>query len=611
MADTYDEHEEELSTVAAIYPEITIEDGKFVSIDLAVTPSSPLLIRFVPQDDSISTGRDTKVTIHAHVERDVRLCHLPPLKVRIELPSGYPADQPPIAVLVTDHNWLPETKIKELEGTIVTLWEEYDRCQIIFAYLDHLQQAANDGFELKQSSEGCLTLPKTLEHPLVDFDKSSKLIEFNSKTYDCGICLERKTGTSCYQLERCKHVFCRDCLQDYYNNAITEGDVAAVKCLNPECGKKTGGARQRTVQRALHPTELLAMGIDKDVARRYVEMKRKKRLESDKNTIYCPREHCKKPARSAKFPPIPADLADYPDSDSESEAPKDQKPNVFHDPNDRLAVCEGPKCRFAFCRTCYKSWHGPYQICRPRDPTELSAEEKASYDYIANSTSPCPECLAPTSKTHGCNHMSCFNCKAHFCYLCSAWLSKENPYQHFNKPGTPCYQKLFEMEEGDEGQGAPFAGARHWEQMAREVAREADEQEAREQQMQNEEIAVHVAAIDRAAAAIAAAGPPAMEHMPEDHVARLMGGMGRGRGNPFHPAAANGHGAGAAVRAHERGDGRGRGRAMLATGPIRRRAMAPEQEYAREEGRLQGRRFADLALRDGDGDGEDDFGHEN
>ena len=365
------------------------------------------------------------------------------------------------------------------------------------------------------------------------------------------------------------------------------------------------------------------MGIDDTTARRYVEMKRKKRLESDKNTIYCPRDHCKHPARSSKYPPVPANLADYPDSDSDTEASKNNDSDVTYDPNDRLAICENPKCRLAFCRVCYKSWHGPLQRCHPRDPTELSAEEKASYDYIAKNTSPCPYCNAATSKTQGCNHMRCYQCDTHFCYLCGDWLSPDNPYQHFNRAGFPCYQRLWDMEGGDNGEGNAFVGARHWEQMAREVAREADEADARalqaeedarageilvqqdevaiararielanERQRQLEDIEVHMRlALDEDAVrqdgidaddGIIAAPPPAER-------AR----RGRGRGNPFRPAAANAQGA--VVRAHERG-GRGRGRANLANGAVRRNAPAPQQDHAREEAELQ--RFVELALRD-------------
>jgi len=63
--------------------------------------------------------------------------------------------------------------------------------------------------------------------------------------------------------------------------------------------------------------------------------------------------------------------------------------------------------------------------------------------------------------------MRCYTCNSHFCYLCSAWLQPQDPYKHFNTEGTDCFQRLWELEEGDEGVEVPgqrrngvFAGPR-------------------------------------------------------------------------------------------------------------------------------------------------------
>ena len=616
MADAYDEREEELQAIIAIFPEFILQGATSASIDLPVTPSSPLLVRFVPPHNA-SNDDDNSHENHAHVEYDVRLAHLPSLKVQIDLPEGYPSEQPPSAKVATDHDWLPSTKINELEEKISTLWEELGRCQTLFNYIDFLQQSIDQSFDFDQRPEGCLTLSTTLESQLVEFNKSVTLSTFNEGTFDCGICLEPKKGVSCYKLDGCEHVFCKKCLQDFYNSAIKEGDISTVQCLDPSCGKVLGGVRNRTQKKALHPRELLAMGISEPTARRYVEMKRKKRLESDKNTIYCPRDHCKHPARSSKYPPVPANLADYPDSDSDSEDAKAKSSDASYDPNDRLAVCENPKCRLAFCRVCYKSWHGPYERCHPRDPTELSAEEKASYDYIAANTSPCPYCNAATSKTMGCNHMRCYQCNTHFCYLCGAWLDADNPYQHFNKPGSPCYQRLWDMEGGDNGEGNQFLGARHWEQMARDVAREADEADARALQQQEDArageqivrgelgfVPVPVVPFDENDPAVLAAvarqaadpGPAGLGPGPPPPAPAVAAARrGRGRGNPFRPVAGRDV-QGAAVRAHERGGGGIRGRPAGFNAQVGRHAENALQEHAREEAELQ--RFVELALRD-------------
>ena len=616
MADAYDEREEELQAIIAIFPEFILQGATSASIDLPVTPSSPLLVRFVPPHNA-SNDDDNSHENHAHVEHDVRLAHLPSLKVQIDLPEGYPSEQPPSAKVATDHDWLPSTKINELEEKLSALWEEIGRCQTLFNYIDFLQQSIDQSFDFDQRPEGCLTLSTTLESQLVEFNKSVTLSTFNEGTFDCGICLEPKKGVSCYKLDGCEHVFCKKCLQDFYNSAIKEGDISTVQCLDPSCGKALGGVRNRTQKKALHPRELLAMGISEPTARRYVEMKRKKRLESDKNTIYCPRDHCKHPARSSKYPPVPANLADYPDSDSDSEDAKAKSSDASYDPNDRLAVCENPKCHLAFCRVCYKSWHGPYERCHPRDPTELSAEEKASYDYIAANTSPCPYCNAATSKTMGCNHMRCYQCTSHFCYLCGSWLDADNPYQHFNKPGSPCYQRLWDMEGGDNGEGNEFLGARHWEQMAREVAREADEADARALQQQEDArageqivrgelgfVPVPVVPFDENDPAVLAAvarqaadpGPAGLGPGPPPPAPAVAAARrGRGRGNPFRPVAGRDV-QGAAVRAHERGGGGIRGRPAGFNAQVGRHAENALQEHAREEAELQ--RFVELALRD-------------
>ncbi|KAK5163627.1 uncharacterized protein LTR77_010576 [Saxophila tyrrhenica] len=614
MADS-DEREEELTTLSAIYPELvpSSEDFYGATLEIPVSPSQPLLVRFVPSkaagDISLNKRGKTSIKAAAYIERDVELSHLPPLTLHMSLPEGYPQSKPPQVQLEAQEDWLPSDKLKELEKQAEALWEDFGRCQTLFSYIDYLQQAAESGFDLAFSTDGCLVLPMAVEKALVTYDAETKGALFDAGTYECGICIEPKKGTSCYRLSRCGHVFCKSCLQEFYNSAIKEGDVANVKCLSPDCGKKGTTAngkilRQTTTSRAIHPRELLAMGLEDKMVRRFVEMKRKKKLEADKQTVYCPRTWCQGAAKSPKYPPIPADLATYPDDESDDESTgKDSAPPQPSkqpadappiDPEDRIAVCE--KCNFAFCRVCYRGWHGQFARCYPRDPNELSAEEKASYDYILSNTSPCPTCSSPTQKTYGCNHMICFNCRTHYCYLCGSWLDGRDPYQHFNQPGRECYQRLFELEEGENGQapgdGRGFAGARRWEQMAIEVAREADAREAAEaaQAAEDEQAARALEAEERAEAdgpenelaeAVAQVQindnpiPEAAQQRPNAHARRR---------NPF-PAHPRAGGAAAAVRYHERQAGNARGG--------RRPAVNNDE---RRQAELQ--RFLDMAERD-------------
>jgi E3 ubiquitin-protein ligase RNF14 len=249
----------------------------------------------------------------------------------------------------------------------------------------------------------------------------------------------------------CGHVFCVQCLQDFYNNAIKEGDLASVRCLAPNCAKKRAEAlastkKNRRPKTQLSPSELLQIPLEHDTVSRYVKLKHKAELESDKNTIYCPRKWCQGAARSKKHrKPDGFEDAESADDESDTEL---SGPGKFMAGRDLLAVCED--CSFAFCSRCYQGWHGEFITCTPKTNTgELTEEDKKSLEYLKAHSTPCPTCAAPCQKTHGCNHMICFKCCSHFCYLCSAWLSPSNPYQHYNEEKTWCYMRLWELEEGD------------------------------------------------------------------------------------------------------------------------------------------------------------------
>ena len=260
----------------------------------------------------------------------------------------------------------------------------------------------------------------------------------------------------------CGHVFCTKCLQDFYNNAITEGDLVSVRCLTPGCAKKRAevlSENGRKTKSQLGPSELLQIPLEREMVIRYVNLKHKADLESDKNTIYCPRKWCQGAARSKKH--RKPDGLEVVESDDEGDVDSDAEEGKgkFRAGKDLLCVCED--CSYAFCSRCYQGWHGEFTLCVPMTKDgEMTEEDKASMEYLRLHTTPCPTCAAPAQKTHGCNHMICFKCNSHFCYLCSAWLVPENPYKHYNSENTGCYMRLWELEGGD-GDDVGYAGGYH------------------------------------------------------------------------------------------------------------------------------------------------------
>ena len=102
--------------------------------------------------------------------------------------------------------------------------------------------------------------------------------------------------------------------------------------------------------------------------KRYVDMKYKTELESDKDTVYCPRSWCQGAARSKKHrKPQGLELAQESDEEEADKIQEESKSNGKKNKTpmqDRLRVCED--CGFAFCARCGQSWHGEYNDCVPK-----------------------------------------------------------------------------------------------------------------------------------------------------------------------------------------------------------------------------------------------------
>ncbi|KAJ5180197.1 translation termination inhibitor protein i.t1.c1 [Penicillium capsulatum] len=438
-----DDRSVELSSIAAIYPEITIDPASpfKATLDLPVALPSPTHVCF---QQPIDVGLPAALT--------------PPTS--IELPPGYPSEKPPTVRLSVHPPWLPTPVLNKLSDDCKRLWEDCGKDMVVYTYIDHLQQLAESAFGIQDTFGGELCLPRDLKIALLDFNNKAEREQFEKETFECGVCLEPKKGVNCYRLLRCSHVFCVSCLQDFYNTCITEGDVDSVKCMAPNCDINespkpvlgSGGQtpRRKKRDRAIGPSELLQIPLAPETVQRYVFLKRKKKIEADKTTVYCPRQWCQGAARSKRHPKPTDPMADDLDTSDEEDGfafdpngDEDQLPPVA----ERVAICED--CNYAFCSVCKKGWHGELVRCYPRRMAEQTEEEKATEEYLRLYTSPCPTCNVPCQKRMGCNHMRCFQCDTHFCYLCSHWLSADNPYRHFNDIESRCYNRLWDLEGGD------------------------------------------------------------------------------------------------------------------------------------------------------------------
>ena len=208
-----DERTVELSAIVAIYPELSLDpsDPFSAHIDVPVEPQRPLALRFPnsadgapPTNLSAETNAldlnhngedfDTEVrpengaAIPGPNTQEIHfLSCLPPLRLRLLLPNGYPTTKPPLFKIYS--SWLPRTKLQELEKEGAGIWEDLGKEQVVFAYIDYLREAADNAFGLLSGDRTTLDVSADLKVSLLDYDLKAKRVKFEQETFECGVCL--------------------------------------------------------------------------------------------------------------------------------------------------------------------------------------------------------------------------------------------------------------------------------------------------------------------------------------------------------------------------------------------------------------------------------------
>jgi len=106
---------------------------------------------------------------------------------------------------------------------------------------------------------------------------------------------------------------------------------------------------------------------------------------------------------------------------------------VMDNLEDKLLICQNPKCRKESCRICKKPNHIPLR-CSEVESQSHTAMRTFLENYIAEAVvRKCHRCKKRFVKSKGCNMMTC-PCGATSCYVCRG---KNIKYSHFMR-STPC-----------------------------------------------------------------------------------------------------------------------------------------------------------------------------
>lgn len=92
------------------------------------------------------------------------------------------------------------------------------------------------------------------------------------------------------------------------------------------------------------------------------------------------------------------------------------------------------KCDKLYCQKCDNYYHDN-DLC----DVILTPEEYDSIREIHRISKKCPYCDTSIEKNDGCNHMTCGNCKQHFCWSCMTKFNESIQWEeHINQNGENC-----------------------------------------------------------------------------------------------------------------------------------------------------------------------------
>lgn len=219
------------------------------------------------------------------------------------------------------------------------------------------------------------------------------------RTFYCQICLENVRRSDGHRLVACGHEFCKMCISGFLESRIREGRVLDISCPH------LGGDDDEDCS-ALVSVEDIGGLLSAEQLHKYERFVQKRQDPS---------------------------VRDCPKCGHLTEGGSERQPQL---------TCK--LCQHVFCYV-HSDAH-PGFTCR-RYERQQRQEERQARAAIASTARPCPGCNTPIQKNGGCNHMTCSQCSAHFCWLCGRCLGRRGQqvrvaehYAAWNLCGCPNMQ---------------------------------------------------------------------------------------------------------------------------------------------------------------------------
>jgi len=230
----------------------------------------------------------------------------------------------------------------------------------------------------------------TMYSALEMYSRSDDSMDVDGGNEHCMICYE---PSDALYAKSCGHRFCHDCWKSYVTHVVLEDDPLMATCPQQNCP-------QRIVRDDIER-------ISPDLLTKW-------------DMCYLVTYLCTGPDCSA----------------------------MAYNPEQRCVAAECTKCKTVFCANCGKP---PHQPARCDSWQKWNAIFGCSSFWVKKNTKPCPMCHVPIEKDDGCNHMTCSQCRAEFCWICLAPLRSHQEAHTCNR-----YDPVSAAESPDEARALFF-----------------------------------------------------------------------------------------------------------------------------------------------------------